>query len=178
MLPGRGRLSPAPGELSTPTGQSSHPGAPVHTHLHQINVCPLIPAGLLSHCYSVIQPYKRHNGVKSRLGFVPGPGLDRAPGKSSRRTETLPFDSAPSPSRSSRLFPGPTAPRNTAKFSISSACRRRFCSIFQSARPVCSAALPSSLRDEAHRLVPVLRVRAGSFVSRGSRKQRGLEGKD
>lgn len=37
------------GGLCTPTGQPRFPAALVHTHLHQINACPLILAGPLSH---------------------------------------------------------------------------------------------------------------------------------
>lgn len=41
-------ITGAAGGLCTATGQPSYPAALVHTHLHQINACPLIQAGPLS----------------------------------------------------------------------------------------------------------------------------------
>lgn len=96
--------------------------------------------------------------------------------KSSRGTEILPFDSTLFPSRSSRLFPAPTAPQNITISSISSAWLSRFspsaCLCVRRGSAGSRAARPGLLCPcEALR-----RAASAGFVSRftgsgGSRKQ-------
>ncbi|KAG8001464.1 hypothetical protein GBF38_007133, partial [Nibea albiflora] len=51
------------GGLCTPTGQPCYPAALVHTHLHQINACPLILAGpFITFLTASVQPQKRSPG--------------------------------------------------------------------------------------------------------------------
>lgn len=203
MLPGLDELrSPCHGKaitgtaggLCTPTGQPRFPAALVYTHLHQINACPLILSGPLSHssqhrCCRKTETQKRgtaapnHAAPSSLCAGRNHPhghrGRTVQPEKASQGTETLPFDSTLSPSRSSRLSPAPTARQNITISSISSAwllrlyVRPSVCSVGLLLRSgLCVAARPGRLCPcEALR-----RAASAGFVSRfkgsgGSRKQ-------
>lgn len=118
----------------TPAGQPSYPAALVHTHLHQINACPLIRAGPLSQ--SLQHRCSRNEEESATLNHSifalswkkihTDTDPDRVAKESSRGREILPFDSALSQSRSSRLSPAPTTLQNIAISSISSAWLSRF----------------------------------------------------
>lgn len=104
-----------------------------------------------------------HSGAGSNQRFVAGrtvhtgAGADRVARKSSRGTELLPSDSALSPSRSSKLFPAPRAPQNTAISSISSAwlrdlfsppaCVRACVYVSRLSAPLCSGCSSGSSRS-------------------------------
>lgn len=50
----------------TPTGQHCYPAALVHTHLHQINACPLILAGpFITFLTASVQPQKQSPGKEA-----------------------------------------------------------------------------------------------------------------
>lgn len=137
------------GGLCTPTRPARlYPAALVHTHLSPNQCLPTDTSRPFYHIPHSIGcsrkkrkkerkknelPKKRGiNSVKItplHLRFVREENIHSEPReryrvagqKSSRRTANLPFDSALSPSRSSRLSPAPTAPQNITISSISSA---------------------------------------------------------
>lgn len=190
-------ITGAAGERCTPPGQPRYPAALVHTHLHQINACPLILAGPFITFFSAsVQPQNRspanrearqHRILPPLLVALSGEKTHEPPRRQRRAArystvndgKPLPFDSTLSPNRSSRQSQAPTALQNTTTSSISSAwLPSLFFPLFSFALLVCVAGSALLVAARPGWLCPSRELRRAApagFVSRsggsGGREQ-------